>query len=121
MGVQSTKSSFNGTFELADNFPSCCQLRGKTTVYVNRYYEVEKFDNRKSQNYEKDHFQSKKRIQRAMRDCLLGYASLANIALKPLEGKSELKLQDVRKVNRNISEIFEACNRRRSGGLYPWQ
>lgn len=56
-----------------------------------------------------------------MRDCLLGYANLANDALKPLEGKSELKLQDVRSVNRNILEIFEAFNRRRNDGLYAWQ
>lgn len=61
MGIQSTKDSFNGTFELADNFSSCCQLRGRTPVYVNKYYEIEKFDNRKSHNPEQDHLQSKKK------------------------------------------------------------
>jgi len=77
---------------------SCCfPPSEQTTVYVNHKYEVEYFDEKKSEDHEKDHEKTAVRIDK--------FISNLNIdSPKIIYEKKEFTLEDIHFINNHISK-----------------
>lgn len=84
----------------------CC-MSSNTIMYVNKNYEVEVFDFRKSENYQKDQFKSLSRMKNFTQEYHEAIRDLGDIDVAHME---KLTLGEVRRVNqvmRHMQEIWE--------------
>jgi len=105
------------TFDIADSCKGCCIgccMSDNATVYVNKQFEVEKFNYKKSQNPSKDYKKTIKRIKGALGEA---FESIKEISAIDLEKYNKLTLKDIKRLNEQIIHFQSKLPKSESGSV----
>lgn len=92
-------------FDIADNCNPCCIgccLKENSIIYINKNFEIEKFDFKKSKNHEADYLKTKNRIQEAIGNIMERIEYFSEIKI---DEKEFLIMKDIRLINEAIDQI----------------